>query len=265
MDELTRQICATYAAHLALGHEIEERDGARFVRFVRTPMVWDANYIQPFEIADFDQARRLLGLVEDWLEAFSHRRVFADPSTPEVFLALLAAEDYQASPTLQLVLEGELAGERPAPREIRPIQAQSDWESLATLKRVRDVEDCERTGREIWDASVTQQMVEVVRVKAPDVQFFIAREDERDVAYFSSYPGKDGVGMVEDLFTLPEARGRGIARALIHHCVEDARRRGAKAVLIGADPTDTPKNAYVAMGFRPACVTWSWLKTQGDA
>ncbi len=100
MDELTRQICATYAAHLALGHEIEERDGARFVRFVRTPMVWDANFIQPFEIADFDQARRLLGLVEDWLEGFSHRRVFADPSTPEVFRALLAAEDYQAHPTL---------------------------------------------------------------------------------------------------------------------------------------------------------------------
>jgi GNAT superfamily N-acetyltransferase len=66
--------------------------------------------------------------------------------------------------------------------------------------------------------------------------------------------------MVEDLFTLPRYRNRGIARALIHHCVDDARARGAENVLIGARPDDTPKNIYAAMGFEPTCLTRNWLK-----
>ena len=66
--------------------------------------------------------------------------------------------------------------------------------------------------------------------------------------------------MVEDLFTRPSHRNRGIARALIHHCVADARARGAVDVLIGAIYDDTPKNAYAAMGFESTCLTWEWLK-----
>ena len=59
--------------------------------------------------------------------------------------------------------------------------------------------------------------------------------------------------MVEDLFTLPSHRNRGIARSLIHHCVDDALARGAVDVLIGALHDDTPKNAYAAMGFETTC------------
>ncbi len=260
MDEISRKICETYATHLALGHEVEERDGARFVRFRSSPMVYDANFVQCFEAPTVDSARHMLSLVDQWLDEFSHRRVLADPATPETLLARLALEGFIATPTLQLVLEGELLGVAPGDCEIRAIRGDSDWRSLSALKRIRDVEECERTKFEIWDESVTQQMIEVVRAKAPEVQFFLASEGGRDVAYFSAFPGHNGIGMVEDLFTLPGDRGRGFARALIHHCVADARRRGARAVLIGADPTDTPMNAYAAMGFQPACLTWSWLR-----
>ena len=88
--------------------------------------------------------------------------------------------------------------------------------------------------------------------------------DGAPVAFFSSWPGRGGVGMVEDLFTLPSHRTRGIARALIHHCVGDARARGASAVLIGSDPEDTPKEIYEAMGFEPTCLTRNWLKQISD-
>jgi hypothetical protein len=39
------------------------------------------------------------------------------------------------------------------------------------------------------------------------------------------------------------------------------RARGAAQVLIGADPSDWPKRFYADLGFRPACVTWGWLRT----
>ena len=70
----------------------------------------------------------------------------------------------------------------------------------------------------------------------------------------------NGVGQVENLFTHPDYRNRGIATALIHHCVADARAKGAGPVVIVADPTDTPKNIYARMGFRPVAVVGHYLK-----
>ena len=52
-------------------------------------------------------------------------------------------------------------------------------------------------------------MVEHRRAKAPDVQAWIAHVDDTDVGMFSSMPGVDGVGLVEDLFVRPEFRGGG--------------------------------------------------------
>jgi predicted GNAT family acetyltransferase len=71
----------------------------------------------------------------------------------------------------------------------------------------------------------------------------------------------NGIGQVEDLFTHPDFRHRGIATALIAHCVADARARGAGPVLITADPLDTPKQMYAAMGFRPFSVTRNYFKS----
>ena len=73
------------------------------------------------------------------------------------------------------------------------------------------------------------------------------------------------MGKVEDLFTAPAFRRRGIATALIAHAVPDARARGAGPVLIGADPTDTPKAMYAAMGFAPVCAIRSFTKRLGGA
>ena len=55
-------------------------------------------------------------------------------------------------------------------------------------------------------------------------------------------------------------RHRGIASALIAHCVQDARERGARPAVIGADPTDTPMRMYAAMGFRPLFMKLNYVR-----
>lgn len=65
------------------------------------------------------------------------------------------------------------------------------------------------------------------------------------------------------MFTHRDFRHRGLATALIHHCVAEARREGAGPVVIVADPTDTPKRMYAAMGFRPVAVKRDYLKRLG--
>ncbi len=51
-----------------------------------------------------------------------------------------------------------------------------------------------------------------------------------------------------------------IATALIHQCVGHARERGAGPIVIVADPTDTPKRAYAALGWRPLVVCGQYTK-----
>ena len=90
--------------------------------------------------------------------------------------------------------------------------------------------------------------------------YFMADGRDQPAADFSSGAGIDGVGQVEDLFTLQKFRKRGIARALIHHCVAGARAKGAGPVIIAADPKDTPKRIYAGMGFRPMAVQSHYTK-----
>ena len=99
-----------------------------------------------------------------------------------------------------------------------------------------------------------------LQAQCPPLRFWIARAEGSDCAFFSSWPGTNGIGKVEDLFTLPEFRGRGIGTALIAHAVLDARERGAGPVLIGALTDDAPKHMYAGLGFRPLCVMREYLK-----
>ncbi len=134
-----------------------------------------------------------------------------------------------------------------------------DWASYDELIRVNTVENDQNHGR-TTDFSIFEDYLAYLRAKAPAVRAWMAYEDGRPVGYFSSWPGENGVGQVEDLFVLPQYRHRGIATALIAHCVDDARARGAEAVVIGADPYDTPKLMYAALGFRPAFLARQYLK-----
>ena len=95
-----------------------------------------------------------------------------------------------------------------------------------------------------------------------DVKMWIIRCDGEDCGYFASWPGRNGVGMVEWLFTAPQQRRRGFATALVAHAVGDARERGASAVLIGARAAGdgVPRRMYEALRFRPVCLTQAFTR-----
>ena len=56
---------------------------------------------------------------------------------------------------------------------------------------------------------------------------------------------------VEDVYTVPEARGRGYARTLVTHAAELAISEGHDLTFIIADDDDWPKHLYEKVGFRP--------------
>jgi predicted GNAT family acetyltransferase len=71
------------------------------------------------------------------------------------------------------------------------------------------------------------------------------------------------VAQLEDVFTAPEARGRGYGRALVTHAAEQARRGGHDLIFIVADDNDWPKLLYAKVGFEPIGWTWSFHRGPG--
>lgn len=66
------------------------------------------------------------------------------------------------------------------------------------------------------------------------------------------------IAQVEDVYTVPEARGRGFGRALVTRAVELARQGGHELIFIEADDLDWPKQLYGQIGFRPVGRLWQF-------
>jgi GNAT superfamily N-acetyltransferase len=253
-------VVATLLGYFELGNEVEAGDGVRWVRNPACAEIYDANHGSAVRAATPAQIDAVLREADDRYAGLAHRTYKVDPGTPTAFEARLLLDGYQGEAELQLLLTGDLRADA-RPVDIRPVETPADWASVARLTRRDHEEEATKEHRPPYRSSVTTAMVATKRAKAPALRFFLATDDDgEDCAFFSSWPGIDGVGKVEDLFTAPEHRRKGIATALIAHAVDDARRRGAGPVLIGADPTDTPKDMYAALGFTPACVLRSYTK-----
>lgn len=83
------------------------------------------------------------------------------------------------------------------------------------------------------------------------------RDGVRPVALTKSR-SHEGVGWVEDVYTVPEARRRGYARALVGTAVGLALAAGHQPTFIIADDNDWPKHLYAELGFQPVGCTWSF-------
>lgn len=257
-DGLVRRALAVNQALLALENEVFEAEGATFVRNRSVPAIRDSNHVANVRARTPEQIDRLLARVEREYAGVPHGRFDLDLDTPPEFEARLALEGYRGDEALVMLLEGELIGEATA-CDIRAVETETDWAVYAALHAIDWRDYTERLGRPA-QPDVGEAMMRCRRAKAPPVRWWLAWADGEPRAYFSSWEGTEGVGQVEDLFTHPEFRHRGLATALIHHCVADSRAHGAGPVVIVADPTDTPKELYARMGFRPVAVRRSWWR-----
>ncbi|HSQ01115.1 MAG TPA: GNAT family N-acetyltransferase [Candidatus Dormibacteraeota bacterium] len=257
MADLVARACAAYAWQRALGHEVVEHPLCRIVRDPAHPDVWDANHVSGVRAADAPEVDTVLRQADAALARCAHRLFVVDPLTPPAFAARLALDDYrELTPTIQMVLDGPLRAAPPAVA-LRPVTRAADWQSLAALLAADHAEGA-RTGGPI-PAHVTDGMLASYRAKAPAYQFYLARVGGEDCAYGAGVRCAGDLGMVEDLFTLPRLRRRGIAGAIIARAVADLRRGGSGPVLIGAHAGEPPKRLYAALGFAPVCVTREYI------
>jgi len=165
-----------------------------------------------------------------------------------------------------LVVEDPLAGERLAPGLVA---LGYSWDRLVTMVHRRrpdrpaahparevGVEEYisilrEMLRREPYATSeeVVRQLSEHRRVfAAAGARFFVAFVGEVAASRCELYLGP-GIAQIEDVATLPEHRGRGLARAVVLRALDAARAAGAELVFLNADDEDWPKELYRRLGF----------------
>jgi N-acetylglutamate synthase-like GNAT family acetyltransferase len=205
------------------------------------PLRYDANMAiidRPLANAS---AAELVTALDDVYAGFRHREVeFASAAEAESVAMGMGEHGYAAermivmarrrdpdrSPDLDAVEEVGLA-------EVQPFTA-------------------EVTRREPWgkEPGIAETMAEFRRVLVDGVgaRFFAQRIDGRLAGCCELYVEGD-VAQIEDVNTLEEFRGRGVARNVVLRAAEEAARSGASFVFLFADEQDWPRHLYARLGF----------------
>jgi GNAT superfamily N-acetyltransferase len=256
-NDLLARTCETQFGWLALGNERFEACGTTFVRNLSTPRRHDSNGVGL--VRDGSQLDALLQRVDVEYAGLPYRRFEMDPLTPPELAARLAYEGYKIdNQILSLILEGEVHADPPQV-DIREVLTEDAWLAYKRLDELWWRESSEAYFGP-YNAGMHDELHRSWRLKCPPVRSWQVWVDGGARSYLSSWPGDNGVGMVEDLYTEPEYRRRGLATALLVRAIADARERGAGPVLIGADPAGSPKQLYAALGFRPLFLHAEYLK-----
>lgn len=257
MTDAAKAALAVNQAFQALGSERFAAEGTTFIRNRAFPEVPDGNRVTDVRASSQEEIERLMARVEREYGGFPQRRFDVDFRTPPEFEARLALDGYRRDDMLLMVLEGEPVGEA-NPHDIRPVADDAAWDDYASLHEVDWLGYTEAgsvAGE--WSASA---MLGCRRAKSPPMRYWLAYVRGEPRAYAASWVGPAGMGQVEDVFTHPDSRHQGLATALIHRCVADCRSQGAGPVVIVAGATDTPKQMYAAMGFRPVAVSRTYWR-----
>ena len=241
-----------------IGQEVRDGPHCRIVRDVDQPQIWDANHLRLIRARNDGEIREMMAAARTALAHATHSVLHVDPRTPPAVEAWLALEGYENDPMLQMVLSGPLLASPPQ-IDLLPVIDEDDWQSFGAMLRDNFAETGPAESRGMTE-DVAEGLLAVARTKAPDFQVFIAHMDGADCGYGAGGAGANGLGVVEDIYTKPAFRKRGVATAVVAHAIDFARAGGAEDILISAHADETPKHLYAGLGFRPVCVTRQYVK-----
>lgn len=252
-------VAEAYAWHRSLGNECIQADHCQLVINRAHPSVWSSNHVSRVRAETEADIRAVFEVMEEAFAHCRHRFVATNCYTPPQFLAHLAMKDYrELTPTVQMVLAGSMAPITAPQLNLRTVESDQDWQAIARLVRA-DHQEGARSHHVALSDEVSMGIVEGFRKKSGPCTLYLASIDGEECAYGMAVRCPNGLGMVEDLYTLPAYRGRGIASGVIRHCVDVLRKDGHQTVFLGAHVTERPKHLYHKLGFKPLMLTREYV------
>lgn len=251
-----RRVAAARQWFRRQGHAPVERDGVTIVATPAHPAVWDANFVAAGPGVG-------AAAVVAALEHFSGWRVAqADALTEPEVEATLALAGFRAETVLIEMLAADVASPLPVPPVELSAVGEAEWPRLAALVEA-DHREGKRTGTH--DAAVAAGLLDGMRRRLGPCDYWLLTEGGVDLGYGMTAVCPNGLGLIENLFTLPQHRGRGLMSSFIVAAARWLRAAGCDAVFLDAHAHDTPKLLYARLGFRPVAMARTWVKRVGDA
>ena len=256
---LARGVAEAYCWQRRLGAHATQTPFGWIVADPLRPEVWESNHVQAVTAATDGEIDALFAAMESRLSHTPWRVAFTDGFTPDIFLARLGYDGFREHfLTIQMALEGPVRVD-PAPLDFRPAETDADWAAFAALLRLNHVEGRATEGMDL-PPEFTADMAAVYRAKAPEFRFRLAFREGEAVAYGACGAAPNGFGIVEDIFTHPDHRRRGVASAMIAALAADLRAQGCATVFLGALAGEEAKRLYAKLGFRPVGTARIWAK-----
>ena len=243
-----------------LGRTPARAGGASIVMTRAAPDVWDANFALPD--ADADPASLLAAV--DAHAAGDWRVIDTDALTAPAVETAVAVAGYEAAITLIEMLAIGLiheAGLRPAIETV-PVVGPEAWAELERLTRV-DMEEGRRTG--VVDADTATGLVADMRARTATCDYRVITLDGAAVGYGMTLRCPGDLALIENLFVLPDYRGRGIMSAFIASEVDRHIAAGCTGMFLDAHAHDTPRHLYAKLGFRPVGEWRRWVRNAAVA
>ncbi len=251
----------------------------------------------------FALERRLLDRLSTRTEPFDHGTAFFDEEYRTRYISnfLLADVPLEGVPAEALleetdrilggagyahravVMRGDREGERLAPAFVERGYTVERNVSMVHARGPDHVPD--REAEELPFADVRPLLLEIYRrepylTSEEDVETFTDQHGKYErvigarffaVTLDGELAGKcelyvDGLdAQVENVDTLEESRGRGVARAAVLGAIEAAKEAGAERTFIVADDDDWPKELYATLGFDRIGRTWQFTRAPQGA
>lgn len=226
---------------LQVSEEVREYEWGRAFFCPSLPLVWDLNWVLIERIGM--PAAEVVAVADEALASFDHRTVAIRGEEDGTRLAreLEAFPDWEVETTLYMVWRG-------APSS--PPAVETHETPLA---------GCEDLRRELIRAGLspeatepdatTEQLLEMGRRfgGAAGDRWFVA--PSQDPASACCLLSGDGIGQVEDVGTLPAARGQGLAQAVVLAAATASQESGHRVTFLSADADDWPRLMYEKVGF----------------
>jgi GNAT superfamily N-acetyltransferase len=256
--DLAPRIAEAYRWQRRLGNAQIVGPGCHLVVDPAHPDVWDSNHADEVTARTNAEIDAVFAAMDRHFDHTPWRVIHTDCFTPDAFLACLALNDFEERPaTIQMVLQGNLT-DRGTAIKLRPVVDDADWEILLQLV-LADHAEGRRTSNSDVPPDVSAGMVAGYRAKSSAYRFHLALQNDIPVAYGAQALAPNGVGMIEDLFTLQSARRQGIASAIIAAFTDHLHAAGCHTIFLGALATEQPKRLYARLGFYPVMLARTWV------
>lgn len=227
--------------------EFRPIDEGWLIRTPSLPQVWSANQVRVTQPVRFSDA---LALTERYMSDLAYRQLIVEHGPSGERLERAFRDDgWKVEREVTMVLA-------------RPLDREVDTSVVVEVDPEASLELMGRWAGEDPDLDLTEedlrQVIEFTRWAwhARHGRCLGILGADGELVAMTTVFSDGGTAQVEDVYTAPEARKRGHARALLTRAVALARAGGHELTFIAADDNDWPKQLYERIGFVAVGRTW---------